>query len=83
MNDSIPLVYRAMHAALAISLDVLDKLRDAKQIVHLLERQSLSLWNEEPHEDEHGETEGSVEKEATAGRLAHEQFPRNKQKTYP
>ena len=47
----------AMGVVLAVSLHVLDKLSDTKEVVHLLERQTLGLGNEEPDKDEHGEAE--------------------------
>lgn len=33
--------------------------RDAKELVHVLERSALGLGDEEPDEDEHGEGEGT------------------------
>ena len=50
---------------LTVSLDVLDELGDTEQVVHLLERQTLGLRNEEPNKDEHGETEASVDEESS------------------
>jgi hypothetical protein len=50
---------------LAVGLDILDHLSQAKQIVHAFKRQTLCLGNEEPDEDEHGEAEASVDEEGT------------------
>jgi hypothetical protein len=49
--------------SLTILLDMLDKLRHAEQVVHLLERQALGLGDEEPDEEEHGEAEARVDEE--------------------
>jgi hypothetical protein len=48
---------------LAVGLDVLHHLGQAKQVVHSLQRQTLGLRNKEPDEDEHGEAEGSIYEE--------------------
>ena len=51
--------------ALTVSLDVLDELGNTEEVIHLLKRQTLGLRDEEPDEEEHGETEGSVDKEGS------------------
>lgn len=56
----------AVAVCLAVSLNVLDELSDTEQVVHLLERKTLGLGDEEPHEEEHGEAEGAVDEEGTA-----------------
>lgn len=48
---------------LPVGLDVLDELGDTEEVIHLLERQTLGLGNEEPDEGEHEEAEGAIDKE--------------------
>src|SRR5438552_3942877 len=43
----------------------LNELRNAKQVVHALQRQALRLRNQEPHEEEHRVAEARVDKERT------------------
>lgn len=50
---------------LTVSLDVFNHLGETEEVVHLLERQTLGLGNEEPDKEEHGETERAVNQEST------------------
>lgn len=54
-----------MGTRLAVLLDVLDELGDAKEVVHALEGQALCLGDEEPDEEEHGVAEAGVDDEGT------------------
>ena len=49
----------------AVELDLLDKLRNTEEVVHLLEGETLGLGNKEPDEEEHAEAEAGVDDEAT------------------
>jgi len=51
--------------SLTVLLNLLDKLRYTKEVVHFLERQTLRLGDEEPDEEEHGEAEARVDDEGT------------------
>ena len=55
----------AMAVVLTVRFDVLDELSDTEDVVHLLERETLGLRDEEPDEEEHGKAEGSVDEEGT------------------
>ena len=55
----------ALRMAFTVSLDILNKLSDTEEVVHLLKRQALGLRDEEPDEEEHGETERAVDKKGT------------------
>ena len=73
-----------MDVVLAVRLHVLDKLGDTEEVVHLLERQTLGLGNEEPDEDEHGEAEGAVGEESSSAPLAYDfVIWRKEEMTYP
>ena len=71
VDNASALVHRTVDVALTIRFHVLDELRNAKEVVHLFERETLGFWDEEPYKDEHGEAERSVKKETTRVLLAH------------
>ena len=68
---------------LAVRLHVLDELSDTEKVVHTLERHSLGLRYEEPHEDEHGEAESSVDEEGTRTSQHSSGHGEDENKTYP
>lgn len=74
LNDlDIPSVLLPRRAAkrLPIVLQLLDQLSNTEQVIHLLERNTLGLRNEEPNEEEHGEAERAVDQESAIAALAH------------
>jgi hypothetical protein len=60
----------AVGMVLAVGLEVLDHLGQTEEVVHLFERETLGLGDEEPDEDEHEETECSVDQEGSGDLLA-------------
>lgn len=73
LNDlDIPSVLLPRRAAkrLPIILQLLDQLSDTEQVIHLLERNTLCLRDEEPNEEEHGEAERAIDEESTIAALA-------------
>lgn len=50
-------------AGLGLSIDLLDQIGDAKQLVHSLQAKTLGLGNEEPHEDAHDEAKAAKHEE--------------------